>query len=354
MSDILYHDEVTAGPIVKPIIRVYSYSPKEWEEFIEEWLDIKREEYVEVEQIGGAGDMGRDVIAYINKDKPNYKWDCYQCKHYKNAVTPGDIYVELGKIIYYTYEKKFPVPERYFIVAPKGVGRSLGDLLNTPAELKNKLKDNWDKKCKSGITTTTQIELSGDLLSYFDEFDFSIFDRTLPKSIIDEFKKKSTPNYIRRFGGGLPSREKIRTIPEETQQYEIKYTNQLLKAYNTDNATNDFQTEKDLTNIKPYNKHFKRARESFHNAEQLRNFSRDNLGEEIFESFQNEIHERIVDLTEESKDNRFDIVKQAEQQAMDLPVESNPLKTRCDVFDKKGICHQLVNDEKLNWVEDEE
>ncbi len=354
MSNILYSDEVTAGPIVKPILRVYSYSDKEWEEFIEEWLDIKKGAYVEVEQIGGAGDMGRDVIAYINKDKPNYKWDCYQCKHYKNAITPSDIYVELGKIIYYTYQEKFPIPEKYFIVAPKGVGRSLGDLLNMPDELKNKLKENWDKSCKKGITTTTDIELTGELLKYFDVFDFSIFERILPKSIIDEFKQKATPKYIERFGGSLPTREKLSTIPEQTQQYELKYTSQLLRAYNTDKITNNFQIEKDLTDVIPYVNHFKRARESFHNAEQLRNFSRDNLGEEIFENFQDEIFERIVDTTEESKDNKFDIVKKSEQQAMDLPIESNPLKTRCNVIDKRGICHQLVNDNKLNWIQDEE
>jgi len=354
MASFLYSDEVTAGPLVKPITRVYAYSDKGWEEFIEEWLDIKKEEYVEIEHIGGAGDMGRDVIAYIDKNKPNYKWDCYQCKHYKNPVTPSDIYVELGKMIYYTFQKKFPVPEKYFIVAPKGVGRSLGDLLNTPAELKNMLKRNWDKYCKSGITTTTKIELHDDLLSYFDKFDFSIFDRILPKSIINEFEEKDTLNYIKRFGGSLPTREKPTIVPELTQHYELKYTSQLLKAYNTDKETNCFTTEKDLVGIKPYIGHFKRARESFHNAEQLRNFSRDNLGEKIFESFQNEIHERIVDITEESSDNKFNIVKQAEQQAMDLPIESNPLKMRCHVMDKKGICHQLVNDKKLYWIEDDE
>lgn len=354
MPNILYSDEVIAGPIVKPLIRVYAYSDKEWEEFIEEWLDIKRKDYVEVEQIGGAGDMGRDVIAYINKDKPNYKWDCYQCKHYKKAIAPNEIYVELGKIVYYTFEKKFPIPERYYIVAPRGVGRSLGDLLNTPEELKSKVRENWNNKCKTGITSTEEIELNGDLLNYFNEFDFSIFERVLPKSIIEEFEEGDRVNYIKRFGGGLPTRETVDSIPEKTQKYELKYTSQLLKAYNTDKDTNEFQTEVDLFSSQSYTRHFKRARESFHNAEQLRNFSRDNLGEDIFESFQNEIYERIVDIIEETKDNKFDIVKQAEQKAMDVPIESNPLKTRCNVVDKKGMCHQLVNDEKIYWVEDEE
>lgn len=352
MNEILYADEVVSGPIIKPMVRLYDYSDKEWEKFIEEWLDIKKEDYIEIEQIGGAGDKGRDVIAYINRDKPNFKWDCYQCKHYDKAITPTTIYVEIGKIVYYSFKGDYPVPENYYIVAPKGVGRKLGDLLNKPEELKQALKDNWEQYCKSDITSTDTIELENELLDYFESFDFSIFDRVQPKTIIQELKEKDTSNYIKRFGGALPSREEIKKHPEETQQYEIKYTSQLLKAYNTDREANDFQVEDNL--IDPYLKHFKRARESFHNAEQLRNFSRDNLGEEPFEKFQKEIYERVVDITEETDDNRFKIVKNAEQQAMDLPIESNPLKTRCSVIDKKGICHQLVNDNKMSWIEDYE
>lgn len=352
----IYIDEVITGPLVKPITIIYSYSDKEWEAFIEEWVDIKKRNYVEVEQIGGAGDMGRDVIAYINKDKPSYQWDCYQCKHYKNPIAPNNIYVEFGKIIYYTFKKEYPLPNKYFIAAPKGVGRKLSDLLNKPTKLKEDVRTTWDKYCKTNITKTTTIDLKGDFLDYFEKFDFSIFERILPKTIIEEFKQKSSANYIKRFGGGLPTRDKLtgNDIPYTTQQYEIKYTNQLIKAYNTDKLSNSFSNENDLINQKPYIDHFRRAREGFHNAEQLRNFSRDTLGEHIFESFQQEIYDRVVDLTEEEQINKFHVAKNVERQAMDLPIESNPLKTRCNVTDKKGICHQLVNDSKLYWVKDDE
>lgn len=354
MNEILYTDEVASGPTVKPMVRLYDYSDIEWEEFIEEWLDIKKDDYIEIEQIGGAGDKGRDVIAYINKDKPNFQWDCYQCKHYDKAITPVTIYVEIGKIIYYSFNGDYPVPDNYYIVAPKGVGRKLGDLLNKPEELKQSLKDNWKQYCRNGITSTENIELKDELLDYLEVFDFSIFDRIQPKMILQELKEKDTSNFIKRFGGSLPSRGKIEKYPEKTQKYELKYTIQLLKAYNTDKETNDFQKADDLMDEKPYSRHFERARESFHNAEQLRNFSRDNLGEEPFKKFQKEIYERVVDITEEIDENRFKVVKSAEQQAMDLPIESNPLNTRCNVVDKKGICHQLVNDNRMSWIEDDE
>lgn len=113
-----YH--TTYGKTILPIKRVELFSPDEWEEFIEEWLDVKKNEYLEVERLGGAGDKGRDVIAYItDKKKSNYKWDCYQCKHYSAPLTPTQVYVEFGKIIYYTFKNEYPVPKIIILLHQK-------------------------------------------------------------------------------------------------------------------------------------------------------------------------------------------------------------------------------------------
>jgi hypothetical protein len=34
--------------------------------------------------------------------------------------------------------------------------------------------------------------------------------------------------------------------------------------------------------------------------------------------------------------------------------QSNPLRETCQTIDKKGLCHHLVNDEKITWVEENE
>ena len=351
MNKLLHYDDVLIGPQIEPIKRLYQYSDKEWEEFIEEWLDIRKSSYIEVERLGGAGDKGRDVIAYIDKNIPNYTWDCYQCKHYLNPITPSDIWSEFGKILYFTYKKDYPIPRKYYFVAPKGVGVSLTDLLNNPDNLKKRLNENWDKSCKKNISAIQEVVLEGEFLEYFNKFDFSIFERILPKLIISEHL--SHPNHIKRFGGGLPRREKCK-IPDEIQKYELQYIDQLIKAYNTDNATNSFKSLEDFNKLEPYGGHFNRARESFHTAEQLRNFSRDTLGEEIFEDFQNEIYHGVIDISENNEKNKFHNVKKVEQEAMKITIESNPLKSRCGVIDKKGICHQLVNESKIKWVQDNE
>ncbi|WP_299835068.1 ABC-three component system protein [uncultured Tenacibaculum sp.] len=345
-----YH--TTYGKPILPIKRIQLFSPDEWEEFIQEWLEIKSEEYIEVDRLGGAGDKGRDVIAYItNKKKPNYKWDCYQCKHYDKPLTPSQVYVEFGKIIYYTYIKDYPVPDNYYFVAPRNCGTSLSMLLDSEDELKKNIKNNWDKYIKEGITSTKSIELKKDLLKYFEEFDFSIFSKISPLRVIEDHKTHS--NHITRFGASLPEREKLdeKEVPSTIQKEETVYVNQLIEAYNTVDDTSH-KSVNDLNEI--HKKHFSRARINFHHAEQLRNFSRDSLPINTFEDFQNEILDSVIDKSEEEYKNSFIKVKEVESEARKVNIASNPLKDVMRTNDKAGVCHQLVNDKKIKWVEDDE
>ena len=68
-------DIVASGQPVHPEDRIKLFSDNEWERFVQEWVDSLRDEYDLVERCGGAGDMGRDVIATI-KDG-NGAWDNY-------------------------------------------------------------------------------------------------------------------------------------------------------------------------------------------------------------------------------------------------------------------------------------
>lgn len=89
----------------------YDITPKErlalmdedtYEELVAIWaFACLKSKYKDVYRIGGAGDKGRDVCAYI--DLSEDKYDLYQCKHYKNALTYSDINIEFGKLIYYSF-----------------------------------------------------------------------------------------------------------------------------------------------------------------------------------------------------------------------------------------------------------
>jgi hypothetical protein len=149
-------DVVASGLPVHPEDRVRLFSADQWERFVQEWVDSLRDEYELVERCGGAGDMGRDVIATVKGG--NGAWDNYQCKHYQKALAPGDVWIELGKLAYYTLKSEYSYPRAYFFVAPQGVGPTLSNLLKKPHALRDGLLANWDKACRTEITKTEVVE----------------------------------------------------------------------------------------------------------------------------------------------------------------------------------------------------
>jgi len=349
VNEYITAQQISQGAYVSPPDRLELMSADEWEIFTEEWLDLKKSTYIKTERHAGAGDMGRDIVAYITDPRDNstnYEWDCYQCKHYDHSLRPSDIWVEFGKIIYYTFKSEYPIPKKYYFVAPQGIGTSLNKLLQNTSNLKDELKKNWDKYCKEKITKTEDITLEGEFLDYFESFDFSIFDSIAPKVIIEEYKKHE--KYLVRFGGSLPPRPTV-SIPSEIE--DLRYIDQLIKSYNT-NSTNEILNTDDISSS--YKGHFEDARKSFYKAEELRMLNRDSLPDGVFENLKENIYDGVSSKSREEFEDGYKKVLAVESQAVQVPIESNPLKDVCQTIDKKGLCHHLVNDEKLTWVEEDE
>lgn len=61
---LLSADVIATGLPVSPIDRLRIMSPGAWTDFILEWADSLKAKYELVERCDGAGDMGRDVIAF--------------------------------------------------------------------------------------------------------------------------------------------------------------------------------------------------------------------------------------------------------------------------------------------------
>ncbi|MCX6319750.1 MAG: hypothetical protein NTW29_20905 [Bacteroidetes bacterium] len=348
MQPLATSHTVNYGRPVLPIKRVEIFSADEWEIFIEEWLDVKMTNYLEVERMGGAGDQGRDIAAYVTDSKqPNYTWDCYQCKHYDKALSPSMVWKEFAKIIYYSFKKDYPVPRKYYFIAPKGCGTALSSIIKKADKLKEDLRSNWSAYCEDLITSKGKVVLDGDLLIYFNTFDFSIFEKIPTKIIIEEHMAHA--NHLIWFGGGLPARMELTPdmVPAHIQSNESVYVSQLLGAYKSESTT-EYPDVGSL--VDPYTNHFKRARLSFHFAEQLRNLYRDNLPAGTFEKFQEEIFDGVINTCEGTYKNGYDKVKAVETQANSIAISSNPLKDVSVQKDKVGVCHQLCNDQRLKWI----
>jgi len=281
---------VTNGKPILPVVRIETFSPREWEVFVQEWLSVRpNTSYHSIENFAGAGDKGVDVAGYVDDPRQaGFIWDCYQCKHYNNPLMPSQMWGEIGKFIYYCFKGDLTTPNLYYFVAPRGCGGDLSRLLQNPVALRQGLIDNWTQYCEITITKGVTIPLTGDLRTYVDGFDFRIFTKITPATLVEEFKAHS--NYYMWFGGGLPARAALdeSTIPAAVQTTESVYVSQLLLAYGSA-AGAPFEGVAEL--CAPYDSHFKRARINFHYAEQLRTLYRDSLPSGTFERYQDDIYQ---------------------------------------------------------------
>lgn len=339
-------ETVAHGQWFRPGNLIRLYSADEWEEFIEEWVDSLEDEYAEVQRLGGAGDMGRDVVAYV--DEEGTTWDNYQCKHYGNRLMPTDVWAELGKLMHFTFVGEYTYPRRYFFVAPQGAGTTLSNYLRRPSQLRTALFDNWDRYCKDCITSTAAIELTPELRAHIDGADFSIFKAPPPREIIEQHAK--TKAHITRFGGGLPPRGTAPLPPVTPAPTEAVYVRCLLDAYG-DHLGSSIADVAALVSHIELHEHLHESRVDFYSAEALRTFTRDTLPDERpFEDLKEEIRVGIMDEIRRRHPDGYERVLCATRTARSLAITSNALVTRVTARDRGGICHQLANDNKVRWV----
>jgi len=98
---------VQSGIPVPKAIRVKNFSPDEWEDFIETWATSFENSYFKVRRSGGPGDYGVDVAGSCADKGFDNTWDSYQCKRYAHPLQPSDVWVLLGKTIYYSHIDKW-------------------------------------------------------------------------------------------------------------------------------------------------------------------------------------------------------------------------------------------------------
>ena len=335
---------VAIGIPVSPLERLRIMSPSQWEDFVLEWAHSLETQYASVERCAGAGDMGRDVVAYVDKTADSV-WDNYQCKHYNHRLAPNDIWLELGKLCYYTYIGEYSIPRCYFFVAPQHVGNKLSKLLRQPERLRQELLDAWDSQCRKLISSKQEIVLDGGLRTHLESFDFSRIKAADPLTIIQQHRK--TPWHAARFGGGLASRPAPPPPPPVVESHEATYVRALLEAYEERIGASVASPEalQDGALVT----HFSRSRREFYSAEALREFSRDNVPSGTFDLLLEEVHDGVIDVVEARHADGVERVLAAVKQAKALQLTANALVPRVTTTDRGGMCHQLANEERVKW-----
>ncbi|MBK1855325.1 hypothetical protein JO972_10175 [Verrucomicrobiaceae bacterium 5K15] len=346
-------EHVVSGIPIPKTKRIELFSPDQWEEFTEEWATSLTGSYHKIKRFAGAGDQGLDVVGFIKSGEFDDGWVNYQCKYYDHSLYPTDVWVEIGKIIYYSFEGEYPPPLKYFFTAPKQVGTTLGKMLAKPKKLKEQLMKNWEQHCEKKITDTATIVLEGDFLQYLNDFDFSIFESI---TLVEMIKgHATTPFHSVRFGGGLGPRPKPEIPAENTVSTDHRYVRQLLSVYAEAMGVESKPISLEiLERNERYKKNFHRQRERFYHAESLRNFSRDTVPVGTYEQLQEDIYQGVVDVCEGNHISGIVCMTNTVSQAAQVAVHSSPLASVTRVTDKQGICHQLCDDERLTWIDDNE
>jgi hypothetical protein len=340
-------DQVLNGIRIPAQQQVLLYSAAQWEVFINEWVHFcLKKSYSQVQQFSGAGDRGIDIAGFADAKKLEGVWDNYQCKHYDHALYPGDAWPEIGKVLWYSFQKEYVAPRKYFFVAPFGIGTSLAGYLANASKLKKAVLENWDKSIRSKVTEKQEVALDGAFLVYVNAFDFSVFDAKTALQVIEDHRQ--CPYHAVRFGGGLPARPASATPPQDPAATESRYIAQLLTAYG-DHLNVPVPDAKGLKQWPKLDDHFGRQRVAFYHAESLRIFARDTVPPGTFESLQDDIHSGVIDVHNDEHADGYRRVLSVTKAARDLNLTSNALLTRSKPMDRDGICHQLANEDRLQW-----
>jgi hypothetical protein len=336
-----------AGPRLTPKKHIWFYSAGEWEEFILEWARLLPG-YVAVKRFGGANDRGIDIAGLLSEFGLEGPWDCYQCKHYERPLEPAEARAEILKILCGVAGAHYMMPRKYRFLAPQGCGPGLTRLLSTPSKLKTNFLANLDPA--KSLCRDLDSGMLDRVKNLANRTDFSIFGSEDIDSVITTHQR--SPNHIVRFGGQLPSRPQPDAPPDDPAQHETRYIEQLMEIYDERFPGNNFSPPLAASNAQ-ISEHYLRQREAFYSAEALRVFARDSVPDGTFSALQQEVFDGVVETCDQPYSHGFERLSCVLTAAGSLHLTTNALITVTEQRDRKGICHQLANEDRLIWVRSE-
>lgn len=345
-SSALSAQRAEHGPRLAPRKVIQTYDPDEWEIFIEEWAAGLAPKYTRVQRFGGAGDRGVDVAGFKTAQGFEGEWDCFQGKHYDKSLTPSIAWPEMLKVFLLPVRNPlYTLPSSYSFIAPRGLATSLGHLISTPTELKKKFLEQVVSGNAKPFKDLDEASRAA-VLSLAKVTDFSIFGSIEVLTLIHQHAL--TPYHAARFGGGLPNRPAAASPPAEVLSGEMVYVRKLVDAYQE-----RFDTVDSIPAAEAHDwtgRHLQRQRESFFRAEALRGFARDSVPPNTFEGLQNELYDAVVETAEAPHADGLERLRQTLDRAVSAQLSANALIQVTEPADRRGICHQLSNEDRLTWV----
>lgn len=227
-----------------------------------------------------------------------------------------------------------------------------------------------DEMYEAIIDLVTFCEISDSkkkkLMKFYDsgnklEFLARVFQRSVfgnNKVVPSRRKKKAADtnlDSINEFNNLVRKKKPTAFVPESIQPMELPYVKALYVAYSKTSGATEIGEPDDLNRLN-YRGHFERQRRTFYMAETIRREVRDSIrpGEnDPFDDLKNEIEEGIIEVAESAHSNPVAKVDAVMSKAVEVSISTgvdDATNNWIGPGERKGVCHMLVNDERLKWV----
>ena len=315
----------------------------ELEEFVREWA-LQKKEYTEVERFTGPGDMGRDVVGFLTKQRHQGPWDNYQCKQHGKTLPTAAGIREVGKVLYHSSRGEFTPPTAFFFVAPRGVNRNLKRLIAKPEEFRQALLYQWDEYCADKISEGVHIPLEPAVRALINKWDFSLIRAISVDMMLSDPAAK--PVLVSWFGAD-PGPPPVGTVPAVIEVREMPYIQQLLDAYG-EREQRTFADYADVKDHAAHGPHIRMQRERFFDADAFSRFYRDNTMSEEIDVLRRDMLHGVIDTHRVDHSDSLTRVDAVMTQAANV-YPSGALAKYARVPVKQGICHHFANEGQIRW-----
>ncbi|MCK2237397.1 MULTISPECIES: ABC-three component system protein [unclassified Crossiella] len=335
------------GPPVPPVGRIRLYSPDEWEEFIREWATAVEEDYVQIKLLGGAGDKGTDIVGFKTDRQFEGPWDCFQAKHYEKPLSFTVAAAEMLKVFVSVIEGAYSLPDTYQFLAPKGLSTPFNMLISNPTTLREKFL------ALLVVGEALVKKLNGATLDAVRTLAAATdFARFRSVELLDALGTHSrTRWHAARFATSLPARGDSEPPPEEYTSGEARFLQQLLAVY-AERHPDKITSLESVAGVPKLSRHLQQQRVNFFRAESLKAYSAGAVPPGTFEKLQDDIHSGVIDITQIDHPDGFTRLSQVLTHVGSLDLKRHKLINVTEIDDRKGVCHQLANDDRLTWVEE--
>lgn len=149
------------------------------------------------------------------------------------------------------------------------------------------------------------------------------------------------------------------TPPDEIENHEIGYVNELYRVYG-ERTGEIYVRPEDLQSKPKLKRNFDNQRKSYYSAETIRRELRDTITldeSDGFDLLKDEMYDGVVDTCDKDFDSGYDRLTAVMEHATQVPISPNLGDRLLDwvgAGEKKGVCHMLVNDKRLKWMEDDD